>query len=95
MTIRVPCCDRHPRPTEKQVRDVRQKWPTMKIEEFFKSSLEGRIWKRSLKFRPNNLFAFSEIEARINEAKKARENNPNYALNNKLPISVLMEQVIN
>ena len=90
MTIRVPCCDKHPRPTEEQTRNVHQKWPTMTIEEFFKSSLEGKIWKRSLKFRPNNLFAFSEIEA-----KKARENNRNYALHNKLPISVLMEQVIN
>ncbi|PAV80614.1 hypothetical protein WR25_26988 [Diploscapter pachys] len=70
MTIRVPCCDRHPQPTEEQTRNVRQEWPSMKIQEFFKPFLE-------------------KIEARINEA---RENNPNYALNNKLPISVHMEQ---
>ena len=45
MTIRAPCCDRHPQPTEEQIRKMRQKWSSMKIEEFFKTSLEGKFGK--------------------------------------------------
>ena len=43
MRIRAPCCDRHPQPTEEQIRNVCQEWPSMKIKEVFKLSLEGRI----------------------------------------------------